>query len=810
MIKSVLTLVCCFILILNAFAQQQNPSDLKWSQIKTAHFKIIFPTEIANQANRTIQTLEFIRQQDMQNLTVKPKKVPIVLLNQSVISNGYATLFPRKLAYYCTPPQNALIVSSTNWITTLSIHEYRHIIQYDANNRHLTKLAGIFMGAIGKITFQYSIPDWWYEGDAVYMETILTKGGRGRTPEFDMSLRAILLSNQNYGYDKALLNSYKHYLPNHYLYGYMQVTHARLHYGAEIWDKTLNRTTKYSFWPFAFSRSLKKYTKTNLRTNYLHTMSHLKDLYTKQSATVSETGFTNVTTQKRRSYTNYTNPMLCGKRMVYIKSGMDDASAFYAIDSVGNEVKLLATEADYASANDSVICFTETISDIRWGEKSYSDIFIYNLNNKKVNRITEKQKLFSPYISPDGKTIVAVQYPANGNCNIVIYNIEKQMVTDTIPNFANEFIRYPALNSNKNKIVYTTTNDNGNTLKIYNIDTKITSTLIAETDENISRPVFADSLILYNSEISGISNIYAIGINTGKRYQVTSVKYGAFNPAFEPINNEIYFQNYTPDGYNIVKAQLNEHNFTPLDKVIINPLHYFAPLVLPQNEQLSEQLKTLRDTSYTITKYNKLIDAVKIHSWAVLPTYEGGDFAIMSENLLQTFSFTTGAMYQNSSRFFNGYTSVSFAKYFPIFNISSNYGMRSAVYTIKNPDNTLSNTTDIWNETNLNTEIIIPLNFSKGPNYTTLNLTVGYQIKNIKNKDYRYYFSEVGNGVFSSMYTSLSFYNQKYGTKRSILPRNGQSFDIQYTKSLPGAEMKGEQFMHMPVYICQDCITIIA
>ncbi|MDF1546917.1 MAG: hypothetical protein P1P88_03795, partial [Bacteroidales bacterium] len=59
--KSSLTLLLMFLSIFLARAQQ-NPPDILWKNIKSEHFKVIFPQEIENEAQRVAKTLEWAYQ----------------------------------------------------------------------------------------------------------------------------------------------------------------------------------------------------------------------------------------------------------------------------------------------------------------------------------------------------------------------------------------------------------------------------------------------------------------------------------------------------------------------------------------------------------------------------------------------------------------------------------------------------------------------------------------------------------------------------------------------------------------------------
>ncbi len=186
----------------------QNPSSIVWKQIETEHFHIIFPEEIEKEAQRVTHTLETIYPHVTRSLDKAPRKLPLVLQNQASVSNGFVTLAPWRSEWAMIPGLEP-IFSNTEWLKTLSIHEFRHAVQYGRGLSGFNKFLYILMGEQGQaLGTNIALPPWYFEGDAVGTETALTNGGRGRLPRFEREIRAILQSDKKYEYDQAHLRSY--------------------------------------------------------------------------------------------------------------------------------------------------------------------------------------------------------------------------------------------------------------------------------------------------------------------------------------------------------------------------------------------------------------------------------------------------------------------------------------------------------------------------------------------------------------------------------------------------------------------------
>jgi hypothetical protein len=163
---------CCNAL----FAQQfgGNPPTTRWMQIDTDTVRVIFPEGMHAQANRVTNTVHYLSKFNRRSIGDRNAKVSITLQNQTTLSNGYVGLAPFRSEFFTTPPQSPYFVGS-NWLDLLSIHEYRHVLQFVNGRVGITNLIYYITGELGWSTLNsIAIPDWFWEGDAVVYETALT------------------------------------------------------------------------------------------------------------------------------------------------------------------------------------------------------------------------------------------------------------------------------------------------------------------------------------------------------------------------------------------------------------------------------------------------------------------------------------------------------------------------------------------------------------------------------------------------------------------------------------------------------------
>jgi hypothetical protein len=195
-------LICsCFLFFYGAKAQEfgGNPSSIKWQQINTDTARVIFPQGLEDAGKRVASVIHDLHKNHGGTIGNKLRKVNIVLQNQSTISNAYVGLGPYRSEFYLFPPQNSFELGALNWADNLSLHEYRHVQQYSNFNVGLSKAAAVLFGQQGQaFANAASVPDWFFEGDAVFNETSLTRQGRGRLPDFFNGYQSLFLEAKNY------------------------------------------------------------------------------------------------------------------------------------------------------------------------------------------------------------------------------------------------------------------------------------------------------------------------------------------------------------------------------------------------------------------------------------------------------------------------------------------------------------------------------------------------------------------------------------------------------------------------------------
>ena len=125
-----LYLLCCTFLFSQFSVQAQvfgglRPS-LKWYQLKTDSFRIVFPKSLLLEAKEISKAGHWALQQQP-SLGNKHQNITILLQHQTTISNGYVGIAPRRSEFFMMPELSNYQLTSIPWHIQLTLHEVRHV-----------------------------------------------------------------------------------------------------------------------------------------------------------------------------------------------------------------------------------------------------------------------------------------------------------------------------------------------------------------------------------------------------------------------------------------------------------------------------------------------------------------------------------------------------------------------------------------------------------------------------------------------------------------------------------------------------------
>ena len=805
LLRSVIVLLTGLFFINNIQAQYfnsgQDPFSVKWLQINTKNFKLIFPEEFQSKSLHLAKILDKSYRPASFSLNYKPGKIPILLHAHTIFSNGMVGWAPKRMELYSVPPQDNI---SSDWFTHLAIHEYRHVVQIDKSNQGLTKFLGFFTGELAAIgVVGLHIPFWFIEGDAVLLETTMTKSGRGRDPAFEMELRAQILEKGAFHYDKAAFGSYKDFVPNHYKLGYFLVAGARKKYGYSVWNKTLNFVANKPYLLSAFSKGLKKYTGVSKTGLYRSIIDDLETEWEIQKSLTSVELSDRINNPKK-DFSNYINAhFIDNDNIIVEKTGISDIDRFVKINTNGDE-EIVFTPGWYfhgsmSYANDLLV-WAEIQQDPRWGHRSWSIINSYNIKTKKLKQLSNKSKYFSPAISPDGSTIAVIELDIVNKCRIVFIDYHSGQINNIIEIPDDLFIMTPSWNTNNKNLVVLIQNKNGKSLAVIDLETEKISYHTDFQYTEISNPRIYDNNIVFTGAWSGIDNIYSLNINTGDINLIGSTVFGAEHPAISPDDSKIVFSTYSSLGYDLNQSNLKNVSKTPLNMLVNNSNKIYESSVLQEKYQFSKEVVNV--SNYKPVKYSRLKNLFNIHSWAPLGinmnnTTLNPGVSLFSQNVLGTMTAGTGYAYNIIEGTGNYFANITYLGLYPQISIDFGTGNRK----INHLDNNGNMLELRWKENNISVKISQPLNFTKGKYSRGIRPSI-----NLNFKDLEYIKDTPDNwsfGKIKSIEYSFLVYNNMKKSKRDLYPKWGQIVSLAFkntpfNRNLSGSIMSAEGALFLP------------
>lgn len=769
------------------------PFSVRWRQINTQSFNVIFPNENENTASYLASYLtQTISLNNDWYDSIKSKPVNIILYNQNVLSNGYVTLAPKRMELITVPNQDSY---SQPWIEQLAIHEYRHVIQLHTLNQGFTKGLSFLLGEIVPGGVSGFLPLWYLEGDAVVAETALSYTGRGREPGFSKEIKAIELQQEKrFSYDQAYLGSYKYYTPDHYKYGYQMVAYAYSNFGTNAFNQTLKTVAKRPFIIAPFYYGLKRNTGLSKTQLYDSTFSYLSNLWKNElPSTFKDAKSELVKTQFESKYTSYKFPYIDNHYTIFaLRTSIDDIARLVAIiDGTENEIftigNFLGNQIGYS---ERYIAWEELQHSLRWEQKNYSVIRIYDRKSRQTSVLRKKIRHFSPSLNQKGSKLAVIRIDSSNIAHAEIYKTTDKKLISHFSHPENEQLSYNCW-INDSLLAFVTLGKKGKSIYTLNIHSGKWVRLFGPVFYNISSLTAYQNNLFFTYTLDGKQNIYQYNVNKNIIKRITDVKIAADYASF--TNNKLIYSDYCMNGYKLkLLIAKNFENVT--DEEIIPYNHDFAAH-LSKLAKRPETEKYHVDTAYPVKKYSRIINLFNFHS-RIIPvyidvinssnisdaldlynnTYLGINF--FSQNMLSTVTSSLGYYYKDGYHHFRPI--LYFTGIYPKISVDMDIG--GDIFVLSENDSLVSKPSGHQQNKEISLRIDFPFNFSTSRYTMYLHAGLSLNYNNIyiasasKSYDYNLVDSLSGtyfyNGLTRINY-SLNYYALSKMSKKDLYPKWG-------------------------------------
>ncbi|HWK02564.1 MAG TPA: hypothetical protein VNS58_02970 [Puia sp.] len=782
--------VCTAILVLisaGLFAQQfgGNPPSLHWQQINTDTARVIFPSGMQLQAQQVAAIVHQLSRTTLPTVGGNQHKINIVFQNQTIIPNGYVGLAPFRSEFQLTPEQNSLDLGSLPWQKLLAVHEYRHVQQYNNYRVGLSKASYYLFGEGGQaLANSLAIPNWFWEGDAVYQETLTSDQGRGRLPFFFNSYRSLWAGGKDYSWMKLRNGSLRDYVPDWYPMGYMLVAYGRQRYGDDFWKKVTLDAAAFRGLFYPLQTAIRRYA----GISFYRFRQDALDYFRAGSAAGSPIPQDEYARTHRHFVADQQFPQFIGPdKIVYMQSSYRRNQAFIIRDGQQGSDKRLRPRAisldNYFSyggeGSDSRIVYSAYETDPRWSWRDYSVIRVLDPATGKDHRITSRSRYFSPDISPDGHHIIAVQESTNGACDLHLLNSQTGQLEKVIPNKDSLFYTYPKFYSGAG-IISAVRNTKGQmSLALVNTGDGAVSYLLPFSYQTIAYPSINGDTIWFTASRNGEDRIF--GLAGGHLFRL-------FLPQGDPATGQYGFQagntryawtTFTAVGYRLDTASRSAARLQAMDTA-----QWSRPLPIQGIDSLDKGPAHLLDRvgagGYPVNDYPLSFHLLNFHSWRPYINDPDYTFSLQSENILNTLESEVYGTYNRNEQYKQIGVDATYGALYPWIDAGFDYTFdRNAFFGTQKI---------FWNEMQARAGFSIPLHFTRNLSYTALQF--GSDIVLNKRTDNAFFKDtlHLNNSAFAYIDPYVTFSHQIQQAPMQIYPRFAQVLSLSYSRAVTSLE----------------------
>lgn len=772
-VKHIAAISIIFLLPLFCIAQNfgGNAPSVKWKQINTSKARVIFPTGLDSQANRIANLMQLMDSATVETIGGKQRKWNIVLQNQTTIPNAYVRMAPIMSELYMTPGQDNFSTGSIRWDDNLMTHENRHMQQFSNFNRGLTKAFSFFLGQEGQLLANgLFLPDYFFEGDAVWQETLVSKQGRGRMPAFYNGFKSLWQQNKNYSWMKYRSGSLKDFVPDHYAIGYLLVAYGYQKYGDVFWNKVTEDAVRFKSF---FNKAIEKHSGVPFKQFRQDAINYFKD----QTYPVNkEMAFTiplnnYITGIKKNNVIDYLFPnFISDDSIIVTKKSYKQVAAFYLLVN-GKEEKIWVKNYvidDYYSYNNGKVVYASFQSDPRWSNRDYSVIQVLDIKTQKQQQLTFKSKYFSPDINAAGSEVLAVNVNTNGTNNLHRLNAATGAVIFEVPNH-NDYFFTQTKYINSNTAVAAVRNPEGKMALIkVDITTGKTENITAFSYNVLGYPSVKGDTVYFTMMNANADNTFAVTLADNKIYRLTNNLNSVYHPVVNS-KNELLVAAFTAEGSRLSKISLNPAQWQNVAATDFNTPDLYTASALQKNG--TGALYNLTDKKNKVTNYNQSSHLFNIHSRRPILGESEFGYTIYSDNVMSNFSNNLSYTYNRNDKSHTVGFNSAFAKWFPVLSIGAEESFNRTL-------DTAFGKSVQFNSATLKTGFAIPLQFIGGRTNQFLSFGAGYNME-------QYYYKAVGKNIFNNKAINygnafFSFSNASRKAIQHINPRWAQAISINY------------------------------
>jgi Tol biopolymer transport system component len=612
-----------------------------WKTIETEHFRLTFPKELSETAQRSAGLFEEANALLTAKLDWQPiHKTQVLLIDNADAANGLTSAVARfGIVLYITPPDNWFSTAYyEDWLRLLILHEYTHLVNMDTT-RGLWEATRILFGDV--LLPNSAWPSWMLEGLAVYMETRYTRAGRGRSPYYEMLLRSAI--SENVMDDPAFItldmvngpNPYYPFGETAYTFGYQLMNQVARQ---PIGDRTADGESKLPpgppthegenmlgemSWrsgnriPFFINGNLENISARSWYTNWALMIQDAKERVRGEIAELRSQPQSKVhviPTSKIKNDTFDTLGMAFspdGRWLAYTQTSSNQVQSLYLMDRKNGSIQRVGEKIEGAT-----VSFTPDSKNLLFSTLNrkgiyylWSDLKVHSMERGSQDSLSDSLRARDPDVSRDGEW-VTFTISRNATTGLAIAPLKEIRGKLTLGKASEIFwpasmdaVHTPKFSAD-GKSIYFSWHVNGKLgEQIAMIDRATDTVTVLVKDGSLNRfPVVNPKGELYFvSDRTGVDNVYVL--RDGGAELITNTETGLRFPAFDP-QGQLYAEVFSYRGWQ--PAQVEE--IAPLKPALVT----IAPPPAPPADQDSEDHAS--DQKYEIENYS-VIPSIWPRQW---------------------------------------------------------------------------------------------------------------------------------------------------------------------------------------------------
>lgn len=643
-----------------------DPGSLKWNQMETPNFRIIYPRGEDSLARLYGLEMEEARIAVSRStgLTIGRNyrsKMPVILHSFNSLPNATVVWAPKRMDIYTV--QDAYSPTPMPWIRHLALHEGRHASQMQFGSYGWFGKMHYVMGEMfaGSLAGIYPGPAL-LEGDAVVAETALTNTGRGQQAFFLDYLKPAFDCEDWRDFWKWTYGSQKYYAPDHYRSGYMLVAGTRVFFDdplfiKEYFDRVIGKSGFFNL-----QKTVKAASGMKFRDSFRSIQDGFHRIWTTEADSRAPFMPMRQVTASPWRHSEYTSAISSASGIFSRKAGLSTSPELVRIAPDGTEKRIRSfssvTGNLYCDESGSRIYWSETVPHWRWTLASDSRIrYIETTDPARIHNLTRSGRYFNPAPSPDGRLLSVTEYPYAGGSRLVLMDASDGSATRTIQ--APDSLQFTESVWYGDRLFIAAISDSG--AGIYSVNAQEDSDGNDLTVHLPPQPVEISTLSRFGDRISflsdrtGVRELYLFDPGTGVLTQVTNTRYGIGSPFLNQQSDTLYFNSIASSSHPSSYRQGRMIYATAVKDLPMKAVRFDEIYEDPVARTLSRQETALipaADRSSTVNPeiskpapFNKHLPV--IHSWApVYFDYDNVD-SFSSDTYYKTSSIGATALFQS-------------------------------------------------------------------------------------------------------------------------------------------------------------------